>query len=151
MSADFALDLFLPYRLAHASERISLEFAQHYKRRYQMTRPEWRTLAALGSVGPMTATEIGVHSKMHKTKVSRAVRALELRRWLKRTQSETDRRVEQIELTALGRKCYLELTHLAERYQESLIRSLGKQTVQKLEAALSAIEALPEKGLLAVD
>ena len=52
----------------------------------------------------MTATEVGVHSTMHKTKVSRAVFALEQRRWLKRTQDDGDRRVEHLELTAPGQQ-----------------------------------------------
>ena len=98
------LKQFLPFRLNRAAEFIALRFAAAYKAQYGLTRPEWRTLAALGSSGRMTATEVGVHSTMHKTKVSRAVFALEERRWLKRTQHEDDRRVEHLELTAAGIK-----------------------------------------------
>ncbi len=103
-AGDFDLEQFLPFRLNRAAEFIALRFAAAYKAEYGLTRPEWRTLAALGSSGRMTATEVGVHSTMHKTKVSRAVFALEERRWLKRTQDEDDRRVEHLELTAAGQQ-----------------------------------------------
>lgn len=70
MPSPFDLESFLPYRLNRAAELISLSFAREYKQRYRLTRPEWRALAALGNVGRMTATEIGTHSNMHKTKVT---------------------------------------------------------------------------------
>jgi DNA-binding MarR family transcriptional regulator len=141
MADGFELDGFIPYRLNRASELISLSFARQYKEEFDLTRPEWRTLAALGSVGMMTAKDIGAHSHMHKTKVSRAVRALEQRHWLKRIPSEIDRRFEQIELTALGRQFYRQITLLADKYQEIVRVTLGEQAIRHLDLALSAIEA----------
>jgi DNA-binding MarR family transcriptional regulator len=141
MADGFELDGFIPYRLNRASELISLSFARQYKEEFDLTRPEWRTLAALGSVGMMTAKDIGAHSHMHKTKVSRAVRALEQRHWLKRIPSEMDRRFEQIELTALGRQFYRQITLLADKYQETVRMALGEQAIRHLDLALSAIEA----------
>ena len=141
MESGFELDGFIPYRLNRASELISLSFARQYKQEFDLTRPEWRTLAALGSVGVMTAKDIGAHSHMHKTKVSRAVHALEQRHWLKRIPSYTDRRFEEIELTALGREYYRRITVLAHKYQETVCLKLGKEAIRHLDLALSAIEA----------
>lgn len=140
MPSPFDLESFLPYRLNRAAELISLSFAREYKQRYQMTRPEWRTLAALGSSGRMTATEIGLHSNMHKTKVSRAVRELEQRRWLKRTEDAADRRVEHLELTPPGQKVYREMTALAQAYQANLEKSLGPGAIERIEAGLADVE-----------
>lgn len=78
------LDAFLPYRLNRLAEAASDEVRPIYRDRYGMNRPEWRTLIVLAHLGRATATEICIHSNQHKTKVSRAVRALEDRRWLKR-------------------------------------------------------------------
>lgn len=140
MPAPFDLESFLPYRLNRAAELISLSFSREYKQRFQMTRPEWRALAALGSVGRMTATDIGVHSNMHKTKVSRAVHALEERRWLRRQENETDRRVEHLELTAQGQKAYREIADLARAYQVSLEKVLGVGAIERIEAGLADVE-----------
>ncbi|MBT1157075.1 winged helix-turn-helix transcriptional regulator [Aminobacter anthyllidis] len=140
MPAPFDLESFLPYRLNRAAELISLSFSKEYKQRFQMTRPEWRALAALGSVGRMTATDIGVHSNMHKTKVSRAVHALEERRWLKRSENAADRRVEHLELTAQGQKAYREVADLARTYQSTLEKALGSGAIERIEAGLADVE-----------
>jgi DNA-binding MarR family transcriptional regulator len=73
-------------------------------RHYDLTVPEWRVLATLGEFQELGATAIGSHSCMHKTKVSRAVRALEGRRWLKRREVPQDRREELLSLTRLGQE-----------------------------------------------
>ncbi len=136
----FDLEQFLPYRLNRAAEFVGLRFAAHYKAKYGMTRPEWRTLAALGSSGRMTSKTVGIHSSMHKTKVSRAVFALEQRRWLRRSQDEADRRVEHLELTAAGQQAYRELIELARRYQADLEAEIGESGIKALSTGLAAIE-----------
>ena len=137
---DFKLETFLPYRLNQAAERVSQRFAAQYRDRYRMTRPEWRALAALGSYGRMTATGIGANSSMHKTKVSRAVRALEEKRWLKRSEDMSDRRIEHLELTPAGKRIYGEMITLARAYEEEMARLLA-DGLRQLEAGLAAIEA----------
>ncbi len=137
----FELETFLPYRLNRAAEFVALRFAAQYKARYQLTRPEWRTLAALGSSRrSMTATEIGAHSTMHKTKVSRAVFSLEQRRWLKREEDGRDRRFEHLALTPTGRQAYQELTELASDYQAELHSMLGAENMEALSQGLGAVE-----------
>src|SRR3712207_2721362 len=100
------LENFLPYRLNRISSTVSKEFRSIYDRHLELTIPEWRVLATLGQFAEMTTKEIGLHSSMHKTKVSRAVGALESRRWLKRRGSDQDRREEILALTPLGRSAY---------------------------------------------
>lgn len=138
---DFRLETFLPYRLNQAAERVSQRFAAQYRARYRMTRPEWRTLAALGSCGRMTATGIGENSSMHKTKVSRAVKALEDKRWLKRSEDVADRRVEHLELTPNGMRIYGEMVALARDYEQELAQLLGARSLEQLETGMMAIEA----------
>ena len=137
---DFKLETFLPYRLNQAAERVSQRFAAQYRTRYGMTRPEWRALAALGAYGRMTATEIGVNSSMHKTKVSRAVKALEEKRWLKRREDMSDRRIEHLELTPAGKRIHGEMIALARVYEQELARLLGEDGLKQLEAGLAAVE-----------
>ncbi len=135
-----ALENFLPYRLNLAAEKVSQKFAQEYKKRYGLTRPEWRTFATIGQFGVITAREICNHSPMHKTKVSRAVHALEKRRWVKRTPDETDRRLEHLELTSAGKTAYKDLVGVAKSFEENFINSIGGEDAKQLLNALSAIE-----------
>ncbi|WP_170419111.1 MarR family winged helix-turn-helix transcriptional regulator [Ruegeria atlantica] len=117
---DFDLQEFLPYLLNRAAEESSLEFQQVYKDRYGMLRTEWRVLFHLGNYGEMTAKDIGERAKIHKTKVSRAVSKLEQRRYLTRTRSLSDRRVEELTLTTTGHAVYRDLRKVAEQYDAKL-------------------------------
>jgi len=135
------LESFLPYRLNRLAEAVSREFSKIYRDRFGLTRPEWRTLATLGVFGTITATAIGEHSSMHKTKVSRAVAELERRKWLTRTADAADRRVEHLALTKAGRSAYLELVPLAKAFEEELTQRL---TSPESEALLSGIHALEQ-------
>ena len=143
------LEAFLPYRLVRASELVSRRFAEAYRAAHGITRQEWRCFAILGEAGQTTATEIARRSTMHKTKVSRAVAALQVRGWLSRRADEADRRIEHLELTASGEAVYRELAGLARSYQKSLCRELGPEALKALEAGLSAVEArlLDEAGV----
>jgi DNA-binding MarR family transcriptional regulator len=134
------LEDFIPYRLNKAAEAVSQRFASIYRDRYGLTRPEWRTLATLGQFGILTATAVGTHSSMHKTKVSRAVFTLEKRRWLSRKRDDIDRRIENLELTPGGRKAYNELAKVAHQFETELLSHLGKRGENELKAGLAALE-----------
>ena len=133
---DFDLQNFLPYLLNQAAEESSLAFQQVYKDRYGMLRTEWRVLFHLGIYGRMTAKEIGQRSKMHKTKISRAVARLGERRFLTREQDEKDRRLEYLELTHQGRAAYRDLLGVAQTYDAKLSVGLSKEEDAVLRRAL---------------
>ncbi len=139
---DLILSSFLPYRLYNAAEKVSLSFSNVYKDKHGLNRPEWRVLAILAQHPKLTATEIGLHSKMHKTKVSRAVFELESRKWLSRRLDEHDRRVEWLQLTKLGQTRFSGLSVLARSFEAELIEALGPQSTKQLAAALDKIEAM---------
>ena len=131
-ATDFDLEAFLPYRLAQAAEAVSLEFYQLYRSRYAMTRPEWRVMAHLGQYGALTARDICDRASLHKTKVSRAVYALEQRKWLKRGRDDGDRRFEWLELTGAGRKTYDDLCREGLSLEARLRTRLGADGAAQL-------------------
>ena len=136
------LEEFLPFRLVRAAEAVSIEFSQIYKQKYDLSRPEWRVLANLAQLGKATATEIGIRSAMHKTKVSRAVFELERRKWLARKLDQNDRRVEWLELTKLGQSKFESLSMLARDYELKLLEALGKDSAKQLIHSLDKLEQL---------
>lgn len=139
---DFDLQNFLPYLLNQAAEASSLSFQQIYKDRYGMLRTEWRVLFHLGIYGRMTAREIGARSKMHKTKISRAVQALGERRFLTRMTDPEDRRQEWLDLTAQGQAAYRDLRGVAMDYDAALSERLTPEEDRALRAALIKLAAL---------
>ena len=91
----------------------------------------------------MSAKEIGRHSAMHKTKVSRAVRALEERRWLRRRPSAEDRREEILTLTAQGEKAYRQIVPKALAFERHILDELGPDGDSVLHA-LRRLESIVE-------
>lgn len=138
----FDLMLFLPYLLNQAAEESSIQFQRQYKDRYGMLRTEWRVLFHLGYYGDKTAREICQMSKLHKTKVSRAVAALEKRRFLMRERVESDRRSEILRLTKLGMQAYVSLRETAEDYNKELSAELSDDELKVLRVALLKLAKL---------
>jgi DNA-binding MarR family transcriptional regulator len=136
-----ALEDFLPYRLNRLADAISRDFSATYREQLGITRPEWRLLATLGQYGTMTATEIGRHSAMHKTKVSRAVTALEQRRWVVRETDQRDRRAEHLKLTAAGEQTYRTMVPVAKAYQRRLEKAMSIARFAEFHHGLERLEA----------
>src|ERR1700681_4194912 len=108
-AAPLKLDEFLPYRLNVVTSLVSQALSRIYVDRYGIGVPEWRILVTLGEFETMTAKAIGAHSHMHKTKVSRAVSALERRKLIVRRENRADRREAFLSLPPAGRTLYEEL------------------------------------------
>jgi DNA-binding MarR family transcriptional regulator len=138
---DFDLETFLPYALNRAAEAASRGFQAIYKARYGMLRTEWRVLAHLGQYGAMTARDICTRADLHKTKVSRAVKALEARRFLTRRTEERDRRQELLSLTAAGEAAFRNLAEEARRYDAALAAALPPGDLAALRRALRRLSS----------
>ena len=139
--ADFDLADFLPYLLNQAAEATSRSFQATYKAAYGMTRTQWRVLANLGKFGSMTARDICAISHIDKTKVSRAVSALEADGLLARTPSPQDRRVEILALTDRGREIFADLGQTAIAYDRALRAQIGPEIAAQLDDLLRRIIA----------
>jgi DNA-binding MarR family transcriptional regulator len=139
---DFGLQNFLPYLLNQAAEESSLAFQEVYRGRYGMLRTEWRVLFHLGMYGRMTAKEISDRSRMHKTKISRAVQRLAGRRFLTRTRDDRDRRSEHLALTPAGRTVYDDLRLVAEEYDNKLEAQFTRGEVVMLRFMLRRLAGM---------
>ena len=142
MPGDFDLSRFLPYVLNQAAEASSAGFQSCYRHRYGMLRTEWRVLFHLGRYGGITAKEICERASLHKTKVSRAVLALETKRYLVRAPQEQDRRHETLSLTRQGQAVYSDLVQAAEDYDAALSAHFSTQEREVLQRCLEKIAKL---------
>ncbi|HMA15530.1 MAG TPA: MarR family transcriptional regulator [Kiloniellaceae bacterium] len=137
---DLRLEHFLPYRLNRAAAVSSRHFSRIYRAEFGLTVPEWRVLATLGQLGSATATEIGRDSAMHKTKVSRAVSALQKRRWVARQVDEHDRRLEHISLTTAGKAAHRRLAPKMLACEKALLARLTPREREEMLKGLALLE-----------
>ncbi|MEL7202620.1 MAG: MarR family winged helix-turn-helix transcriptional regulator [Pseudomonadota bacterium] len=144
MSDDPTFDLkgFVPYLLNQAAEETSRQFETFYKARYGMLRTEWRVVFHLGRYGELTAKDICDRARLHKTKVSRAVHALEEKRYLSRAANQTDRRREWLSLTPGGMRVFLDLVQEAKRFDTQLLDHFTETERDLLKGVLTKLARL---------
>ena len=139
MTTEFELSRFLPYLLNQAAEASGEEFQAHYRAKYGMLRTEWRVLFHIGCYGKMSAKDICNRASIHKTKVSRAVSALEAKRFVLRSENETDRRFEYLDLTKTGTGVFKELQAAAETYETKLTENFTHKELESLRINLERL------------
>jgi DNA-binding MarR family transcriptional regulator len=137
--AALKLEHFLPYRLNVCSSLVTQALSRIYAERYRMSVPEWRILVTLGELGPMTAKATGLHTHMHKTKVSRAVALLERRKMISRRTNPADLREVFLSLTPAGRRVYNELVPMALEFVGQLMDPVDPADSAALERALTIL------------
>lgn len=139
--ASMRLRDYLPYRLSVVSNKASGLIARAYQARFGLTIWEWRVIAVLGEGAPLTAQAVCEATAMDKVTVSRAIRALDARRLVKRTQSLADKRASNVTLTPDGQAIYREIAPLALRYEAALLEGFSDEERAQLTALLDKLEA----------
>lgn len=137
--AALRLEEFLPHRLNVCASLVSAALSRVYSERYKIGVPEWRVLVTLGQYGMMTAKAVGIHSHMHKTKVSRAVALLERRKLVTRRANRDDLREAFLSLAPAGREIYSELAPIALDFVHQLMDNLDADDRAALDRALKKL------------
>lgn len=130
---------FLPYRLNRISSSLSDLGSLIYRDSFDLTIPEWRTLVTVGEFGQASAKQICHDTAMDKTKVSRAVRSLERKKWLRRQIDSDDRRMENLTLTTAGKEVLKNLSPRMLQFEASIV---AKLTLEEQKALMKGIKAL---------
>ena len=99
---------------------------------------QFTLLQALASTGPLNQGGLGGLLAVDSTTLSRTLRPLEDKRWIRSNPGE-DRRERQIELTAAGRAELARAIPKWERAQERLRRRLGQGRFEVLLSDLAAV------------
>ena len=137
--APLKLEEFLPYRLNVVANLASQALSRIYAKRYGIGVPEWRVLVTLGQFGMMTGKAVGIHSHMHKTKVSRAVALLEKRKMIARRANRADLREAFLSLTSTGRTVYEDLAPIALEFANRLCEVIEPADRPAFERAIDRL------------
>lgn len=138
-SSALNLNCFLPYRLSVLTNRISGAIARHYSDRFDLTVPEWRTMAVLGESSELSAGEVAARTAMDKVQVSRAIARLVALKRVRRLRDSGDARVTRLSLTAKGRAIYDEIVPLALSLEELLLSALSPTERTSLESVIAKL------------
>lgn len=131
---------FVPYRLNRLAVGVSNHLSDIYRERFGLDIPEWRVMATVGSRHGCTAQYIAGSTRMHKTRVSRAIAHLEELELIERASSAADRREREVRLTKAGRRMYAELVPLVLERERELLECLTKEQLRGFLAGMAALE-----------
>ena len=135
------LDDFVPFRLNRLAEAVSQDLSSIYRERFQLEIPDWRVLVTVGQALHCTAQHIAASTRMHKTRVSRAVAALECRQLIERETNAKDGREFRLRLSKAGRRMYASLVPQALVREHEILSCLSDVERQQFRAALTRLES----------
>lgn len=144
---NLCLSRFLPYRLSITSNAISQRIAVEYRARFDLKVPEWRVMAVLGDVGPLTQRQLVGATFMDKVAVNRACKVLVDHELVMRHPNDMDGRSHLLELTEEGRNVHAQVMPLALKMEAEILgcltpreRSDFSKTLDKLFAQVRDID-----------
>lgn len=133
------LQQFLPYRLAVLAEAVSRSMAAVYHQRFELSRDEWRLLAALGEGAPLQAAQAAQVTTLEKMQASRALRSLESRGLVERQTDESDRRHVIVRLRPAGRALLRQVQPMVMAREAYLLEALDEEERAVLDRALTKL------------
>lgn len=139
-SNTFLLADFVPFRLNRLADAVSKDLSEIYRDRFGLEIPEWRVLVTVGQRRECTAQQVAASTRMHKTRVSRAVASLAKRRLIERVACVVDGRELRLCLTNAGHKVYEVLVPLALKRERALLAKMSGVHRQGFIAGLSDLE-----------
>ena len=147
VSDGFELTAFFPYLVRIFYRSVITSVSRVYSTRYGLSVSEWRTMAVLGAQGALSAGEIVERSSMDKVNVSRAIKALRERDFLRRDIDGDDRRRAVVRLTERGREVFHDLVPLVTEVEDGLLAGLTRDERATLFGLMEKVrhnaEALP--------
>lgn len=133
------LDEMLAYRVAMLSGNLSESLYSVYAP-YDLTMPQWRIMATLGtlqnkeskkdSIISMTAKQLVKATRLDKVTVTRALQQMERHRLIDKRQDTSDGRAVNVSLSITGQNVYLKILPNVIRWQEEKLASITDSEYQ---------------------
>ena len=135
------LDDYLPYLLRRADQTLSEAFYAVLTES-GVARSEWRVLAVLEELGPLSVLDLTDAALSPQPTVTHAVRRLEARGLVTRTAGATDRRQRIVAVTEEGAALTRRLIRAARRLETAALADLGggEDLVEPLRRLISSLE-----------
>ncbi|HSW05897.1 MarR family winged helix-turn-helix transcriptional regulator [Aquabacterium sp.] len=137
-SADFDLEIALPYLLARAGTRMGQAFSKEI-RRFDISLTEWRVFAALHHAPHQRLSQLAEHTSAEPSTLSRVVDGLLQRGLLVRDRSDEDARALALSLTEAGRDLTLRIIPLAQLFERVSLAGLSSAQADALRGMLRTV------------
>lgn len=130
----------LSFRLHSVANAISRSAALRYRREFDVSLGEWRTIALLGARAPLTLNRLAGLAALDKAQMSRMVSKLVERGLVQR--KEGAGRSTQLTLTRKGQSVYRGLIAAANERDAAFLTCLTPHEQEVLDSALTKLATL---------
>jgi homoprotocatechuate degradation regulator HpaR len=131
----------LPMALLRARETL-MEVFRPLLAQYDVTEQQWRVLRVVAEAGRLDASEVAVRASILAPSLTRIIKNLEHRKWLKRLKDAGDGRRVILELTAAGRAFIERVFPEISAVHMLLEEKIGARGLSKLLDMLEAVNEL---------
>lgn len=135
------IETFLTFRISRLAMALERENQRLLRARLGLGVNEWRVLASLSRLGPVSPTELARFTMLDKALVSRAIRNLVTGKLVERRPSLTDRRAAQLHPTAKGLRAVARMAPQALARQRRLRAVLSEAENRALDDMLDRLRA----------
>ncbi|WP_432696020.1 MarR family winged helix-turn-helix transcriptional regulator [Marinobacterium sp. YM272] len=132
---------FFPYRLSILEQRVSQSVAKPYKDLHNLSRNDWRAMATLALLQPITATDIASFTKLEKMQVSRAVQRLKSEGLLVSQPDPEDKRAIYYRLSPKGVEIYNDIVPKVIDKERDILSCLTASERSTLKHLLDKVDA----------
>lgn len=136
---NFDLARFLPYQLAHLSERVSKRLSVIYEQDFGLSMAEWRVLVHVARAGSVSVREIHNCVNLEKSRVSRAVTRMQDGGLVKKVENADDHRLVRISLTPKGTEVYQTLIPLVSAVEARLLSDFTPEELGRVNAFMEKL------------
>lgn len=131
-----SLDELLNYRLVQLLGASGAPVVRLLEGRYGIARREWRLLAALASLGPMSPSGLAQEIQLDRPRTSRAIGTLLDKGLVERASKPGDRRRAVVQLTPAGTTLHAEIFPQVSAFNTQIMAALDDQAAAALDEAL---------------
>jgi DNA-binding MarR family transcriptional regulator len=117
---------YLTLRVSFVAKLVERRTARALARRFGISVAEWRVLAQLSALGPMTVRQLAERSWVDRAEVSRAAASLIERGHVRRADNPRDRRSPIFSATEEGHALAAAIRPTRQRFQEMLAGQLSR-------------------------
>ncbi len=131
----------LSYRVHKLAGALSRGAASRYRREFDVSLVEWRTMALLGDYSPLSLKQLAALAALDKSLISRTVTALADRGLVERTVSQADAREVALKLSPAGVALHAGLMQAARERDVAFRGVLSAEELDVLDGLLTRLEA----------
>ncbi|MBX3619868.1 MAG: MarR family transcriptional regulator [Rhizobacter sp.] len=139
-------DLFM-YRLTRLLAVAGAPVVRLCEGRFNITRREWRLIAALAQRGPLLSSALADHIHLERGRTSKAVSDLVAKGLVVRTPRPGDRRKVELALTEAARDIYAALFPEVIELNRALLAGLSAPELEALDRLMTHLQQRAEANL----